>query len=74
MTDEYEDSEIEGALGEIGETSVEYPPHLLTARRAEFRTQVRTMKKKKGCPLMALIVVGIPGSILATFLYWITHL
>ncbi len=39
---------------------VEYPPELKTATRAEYTTHLRTMRKRKGCPLTVLpFLIGL---------------
>lgn len=69
MSNEREDSEIEGMIGDLPE--IEYPNHLLEQRREAFRTQIRQQKaKKKGCPLALLTLLATFG-VLGLGVYWI---
>ena len=50
------DKEIKKALEGLKDIPAEYPPHLKTATRAEFRTMAGKMKKKPGCPFVVLMI------------------
>lgn len=56
--------DIEEALGNAPNS--EYPPELLTSRRAEFVTMVRKYQKPKrpGCPLFGGLMVFVAGGFL----------
>jgi len=57
---------IKGLLGRLPRDTGPYPPHLKTATRAEYKTMVKKMDRKKGCPLAVLILVLKFSAIIGT--------
>ena len=58
MSYDDEDSQLEGALGDI--PSADYPPDLLADRRATFQAQIRDAKdrQKKGCRGLGIFLIA----------------
>lgn len=64
--DEYEDSELEGYLGDI--PVEDYPPDLLEVRRNKFKDQIRATRRNKrpGCPLFGVMALSMIGLVVWT--------
>ena len=61
-----DDDFIKGLLGRLPRDTVKYPPTLKTATRAEYKTMIKKMDKKKGCPLAVLILILKFSAIIGT--------
>lgn len=60
--------DLEKKLRELDNQRDNYPPELKSATRAEFKTLVRTTKKKgPGCPIFGSIFILVIGLIAYIF-------